>query len=359
MKDTLRVLLTVSSGPGTAGIIHCLRNSPTKDIYIVAGSVEGNFDIGAKLADNYVKIPYCSSDKYIDEMIYICKKLNIDMIIPAFSDEIEQLTKNISKFNKLNIKILSPSYEIVHLLHNKDLMCNKFKSLNENIVPDFEVVSTVQDLKSACIKMGYPQKEICVKPARCNGGSRGFFVLNEDYDREYNFFYEKQKPICSLKELLLKLEGLNEIPKIIVMDYVSGTEYGVDVLANNGELLDCVIRKRLNPVVAGMEMRAQIIENYTIKEFVKKIVKVLKLSSILSFDIRFDSKEEKPYLLEINPRQGAYIGFASRKINLLAMGIDIKLEENIDINTYRTNYENIIGIRYFEEFAISNNNILL
>ena len=52
--------------------------------------------------------------------------------------------------------------------------------------------------------MGYPQKKVCVKPAVCNGGSRGFYLLDEDYDRFKNYFIDKHKPICSLDELLFK-----------------------------------------------------------------------------------------------------------------------------------------------------------
>ncbi|AEB75791.1 hypothetical protein [Clostridium botulinum] len=102
---------------------------------MIAGIVEEYFDIGQQMADEYVQIPYCSDKNYIDKIISICNKLNVDMIIPAFSDEIEILTKNISKFDTKGIVILSPSYDIVHLLHNKDLMCMRLEKLKINTVP--------------------------------------------------------------------------------------------------------------------------------------------------------------------------------------------------------------------------------
>ncbi|AEB75793.1 hypothetical protein [Clostridium botulinum] len=41
-------------------------------------------------------------------------------------------------------------------------------------------------------------------------------------------------------------------------------------------------RRRLKPVIAGMEMRLEIVGNNNVTEFVKDIVKVLNLNSILS-----------------------------------------------------------------------------
>ncbi|AEB75792.1 hypothetical protein [Clostridium botulinum] len=70
--------------------------------------------------------------------------------------------------------------------------------------------------------MGYPKQNICVKPVRCNGGGRGFYILNKIYDRKEVFFKEKYKPICSLNELLLKLQGLDNIPRILIMEYIDG-----------------------------------------------------------------------------------------------------------------------------------------
>ena len=39
---------------------------------------------------------------------------------------------------------------------------------------------------------------------------------------------------------------------MMVMDYLDGSEYGIDVVAQNGEVISSVMRKRLHPQIAGM-----------------------------------------------------------------------------------------------------------
>ncbi len=357
-KKKLKVLLTASSGPGAVGIIHALRNHPNKHIFIVTGSVEDYEDVSLKIADKYVKIPFSSDEDFVSKMIRICKENNIDLIVPAYSQEILELAKNEEVFLREGIHILCPSFENIFTAHNKDIMYEQLQRLNCNCYPNFKFVNSVDELKSVCLSMGYPQKKLCVKPAVCNGGSRGFFVLDENYDRFKNYFLEKEQPICSLDELLLKLKGLKRIPRIIVMDYLSGPEYGIDVVAKEGEVISYVVRKRLHPQVAGIDMRVKIENREDLSDFTKKIVKNLKLNSIVNIDIRYDEEMNKPYILEINPRQSAYIGTSAQKINLLSMAIDLKLGEKINVDNYKKNYENIVGVRYFGEFNICDNELV-
>jgi len=68
----------------------------------------------------------------------------------------------------------------------------------------------------------------------------------------------------------------------------------------------------------------------------------------------------KPYLIEINPRQSAFIGLTAEKINLLAMSIDMCMGDLKDIGVYtvKQEYQNIMAIRYIEEFAICNGTVV-
>lgn len=358
MKNKLKVLLTASSGPGAVGIIHALKKHPKKDIFIVAGSVDDYEDISLKMADKHIKIPFSNDREFIKKMIVICKENDIDLIVPAYSEEILELSKYEQIFLEAGIYILCPSLDNIFISHNKDIMYEKLKQLGLGYYPKFEIVNTVKDLKNTCIKMGYPEKRICVKPAVCNGGSRGFYLLDENYDRFRSYFIDKHKPICSLDELLLKLKGLNKIPKIMVMDYLDGPEYGIDVVAQNGEVISSVIRKRLHPQIAGIDMRVQVEERKDLIELTKRIVKAMNFSSIINIDIRYSKHMNKAYILEINPRQSAYAGTCSQKINLLAMAIDLKLGEEINVDDYKTGYKDVMGVRYFGEFTICDDEII-
>lgn len=357
-KEKLKILLTASSGPGAVGIINALKSHPNKDIDIVTGSVEVFEDISLKLVNKHITIPFASDKNFTTKMIKICKENNINLIVPAYCEEILQLAKYEEEFLKEGIKILCPTKENIFVAHNKDILYKKIKKLNLDYYPKFEVVETVEQLKKVCLQMGYPEKKVCVKPAVCNGGSRGFYLLDENYDRLKMYFKEKQQPICSLDELMLKLKGLNKIPKIIVMEFLEGPEYGIDVVAKEGKVISSVTRKRLSPQIAGIDMRVEIEDRKELEKLTLDIVKYLNLNSIVNIDIRYNKDMSKAYVLEINPRQSAYIGTSAKKINLLAMAIDLKLGESINIEDYKTQYKEIKGIRYFGEFTICDKEIV-
>lgn len=355
-NKSLKVLLTACSGPGAEGIIHALRQHPRLNIYIIGGSVEDSESIGWILADDKVVIPYANDPQFIEKILDICEKKAVDLILPAFSDESMLLTQNLDRFTQKGVKILSPQYESTLLVHNKAMMLKRLEELGADYYPGYNKADTVMELKEACFRMGYPERKICVKPAKCNGGSRGFYILDEDYDRYRVFFQEKAQPVCSLDELLLKLKGLEEIPQMLIMEYIPGQEYGMDVLAQEGKMLACVARKRLPPQVAGIDMRIVVEERKELIQLAKKVVRDLNLSSILCMDVRFDEKDEKPYLIEVNPRQSAYTGISSQYANLLAMAIDIKLGVKVEKADYYSGYSQVVGIRYFGDFTICDGN---
>ncbi|AEB75795.1 ATP-grasp domain-containing protein [Clostridium botulinum] len=359
MKKNLNVLLTASSGPGAVGIISALKSHPTKKICVITGSVEEFQDVSLKMSEKHIKIPFASDKQFVEKMITICKENDIQLIVPAYCEEIVKLAEYEKNFLKEGINILCPSNENICIAHNKDLLYENMKKDGVKYYPRFEIVSSVDELKKACLSMGYPEQKICVKPAVCNGGSRGFYLLDESYDRLKMYFEEKQQPVCSLEELLLKFKGLDEIPKIIVMEYLGGSEYGIDVVAKDGRVISSLIRKRLSPQIAGIDMRVKVEEKEELNILTQEIVEKFQLNSIVNIDVRYDSNMEKAYVLEINPRQSAYIGTSSKKVNLLAMSIDLKLGEKIHIDTYKTNHKEVMGIRYFGEFTICDEKLVL
>jgi carbamoyl-phosphate synthase large subunit len=356
MKKKLRVLLTAAAGPGGAGIINALKNHPLRDIDVVAGVVDNIEDSSLVLTQERVTIPYAHDQEFSPKILKICLENKIDLIVPAFSEECLTLSQTKAIFEEKNIKVLTPDYDNVRECHDKKLMNEILTQRYPEYIIPYKAVDQVKELAEACYQLGYPEKRVCVKPVVCNGGSRGFYIIDENYDRIHNYYFEKQPNTCSLDELLLKFRGETCIPELMVMKYIEGQEYGVDVVAQNGMVVASVIRRRLGPVLASMNMRVEIAKNEKIDVLIGKIVKELNLNSMVNFDLI--SNEHNDYVIEINPRQSAYIGTSAQKINLLAIAIDLLFGEEIDKQKYETNYENVMSVRYLEEFAICDGKIV-
>lgn len=358
MKEAnIKVLLTTASGPGMSGIIHSLKSHPLKNIEIIAGTVEEDSSNISVFSDRIIKIPYANSDNYVNDMLSICLENKVDLIISGFSDENTVLSKYKSAFENKNIKILCPSHENIYLCHNKNKLYEKLEELDSEYLIPYKTVDSLEELKNACIAFGYPSSKVCIKPAVCNGGSRGFFIIDEKYDRYQELFAEKSTNLCSLDELTLKFKNIKVLPKLLVMKYIEGQEYGIDVVAKNGEVIAYTIRKIFEPRLANICMKVETVESKEIDKLIRKITKQLKLNCIFNMDII--CRDREMYLIEINPRQSSFIGVSTPKINLLAIAIDLLYKEVIDVDLYKGRYNQVTGLRYIEEFCMHNNEIII
>ena len=83
------------------------------------------------------------------------------------------------------------------------------------------------------------------------------------------------------------------------MEYLSGDEFSVYVLANKGKMLYCIqnLRQKLNQ---HYSFEALTVKNKQITEMCKKITNELKLDYNVNIQFK-NSKNDQPKLIEINP----------------------------------------------------------
>lgn len=349
----LKVLLTAVSGPGGVGIANALKSHPFADITIIGGRVEAEPDPASMLfCSQTVKIPYAKDPLFIDKMLDICAENDIDILLPAFSDESVRLSEkeNLEKFEKIGTKVLVPNHQNVIDCHYKDRLDSKISQSFPEYLISYEMADDMAELETAAYKLGYPERMVCLKPAVCNGGSRGFAVLDMNYDPVKNFFYEKSSNTFTLEEFMLKFKNCSSIPRLIVMEYIDMPEYGADILAKNGRVISCVLREKLPPMLANMNMKIKLVQNEVMNNMVNDISGALNLTGLFNMDLFYRKGIAK--LIEINPRQGAYIGSVVGRCNLLAAAIDMLTGDFKAISGYENTAKDITAVRYIEEFAI-------
>jgi carbamoyl-phosphate synthase large subunit len=86
----------------------------------------------------------------------------------------------------------------------------------------------------------------------------------------------------------------------LVMAYLPGEEFSVDVLADSGEMLACVVRKRLQ-AVQGMATVAVVVAAPDVEDAARRVIAATGLSYVANVQFRRDA-DGVPRLLEINPR---------------------------------------------------------
>ncbi len=345
MRD-ITVLLTGCGAPGAPGIINCLHKVTERKIRIVGVDMNENAG-GRGMVDAFYVVPAATDPKFIDAVLDVCRKENVDVIEPIVTKELVQFAKSKKRFEEIGVKIVVMDADILDLVNNKARLLEKCKAAGLPTA-DFRVATSVEEVEKGCAELGYPKKAVCVKAAQ-GDGSRGVRLVDPNISRYDLFFNSKPNSMyISYDELIKVLSEKPQIPEMMVMEYLPGTEYSVDFLADNGEVIYAVCRRGLSVVTSNM-MSLEISDNPKVIELCAQVVKALKLSGSFGFDLLCSEGDVQPYVAEINPRLTAgVVSCAAAGVNLPYLGIKRLLGEELP------DCKPVIGTRmsrrYQEEF---------
>lgn len=221
--------------------------------------------------DRYYLIPRISSENFIDEIINICKKEKITIIIPTLDTELLIYSKNKERIEKeTNTKVLISSEASIKIMRNKILT---MEFLNNNGL-DIPKTLTERDLKEK--KYKFP---LFIKPLNGSSSFNNFKVRNES---ELNFFK-------------------SYVPEPMIQEFIDGQEYCVDVFSDFESAPITIVPKKRVAFREGEITKGEIVKDKEIIEVGKKIVELLKPIGEINFDC-IKTNENKVVILEINGR---------------------------------------------------------
>jgi len=290
----MRVLLTGVGCPASHALITNIKKQEP-EIYIL-GTNAHEQAIGKWLCDDFAIVPWAYEENYVDAIIDLVKKHDIDIVFPETSWEMFHLSKAAERIEK-HCKLLASKHEFVAICENKYLMYKHFEDKID--VPEFYLVKTMAELIEAAEKLGYPEKDVVFKPPE-GKGARGVRVLTEKSDR-YDLLFNGRPfaKYISMDELKSTV-GEKEIPTLMIMEYLAGVELKIDPVLQNGEMLTCSVKNRLN-FASGLAMGFEMIEDNAALDYAKKLLEHLPM------DYCIDISTRGGVLMEINPRVSTYI----------------------------------------------------
>ena len=332
----MRVLLTGVGCPGAHALITNLKKQEP-DIFIL-GTNATEQAIGKWICDDFAIVPWAYEENYIDSIIELVQKHNIDIVFPQTSWEMFHLSKAASKIEKY-CKLLASKHELVGICENKFLMYEHFKGKIE--VPDYYLVRTFEELEKAALKLGYPDKDIVFKPPE-GKGARGVRVMTEKSDR-YDLLFNGRPfaKFISMDELKTTVAG-KEIPELMIMEYLDGDELKIDPVSNNGEVLVCSVKLRMN-FASGLGMDYELIKDDSSVEYAKKVMEFLPM------DYCVDISTRGGVLMEINPRVSTYIYSDDYCPPYLSLKLAMDEMDALEIKKYQDNIP--IGKKLFRYYG--------
>lgn len=346
MMRPVTVMMSASGSQFAPGIIKCFKDNGEREIKVVGGDM--STDLTNKyLVDKFYRVPAVKDPTYADVLLDICKKEKVDIFFPQMSAELPVLLENISRFDDAGIKVSITRNDSLYIANNK---LKLFEFMKENNIPvsKFAVISSLDDFDKAIREVGYPEKPVCVKLTE-SSGARGVRVIDDSKSRYHIFAHEKPDSFyISYEDMKKTLEDADDFPELMVMEYLSGDEYDVDLIADNGKVL--YMAGRRNPVMVMSITQESVLEkNEEAYRIAEQVVEKLGLDGVIGIDYKF-AEDGSCRLLEINPRIDATVSiFAAGGLNLPYLCIKKMLGEELPEVDVR--YGTRLKRRYLEMFT--------
>lgn len=325
---SINVVLTCVGSQLSTGIIKALKHS-CLPIRVVG--VDMNEDaVGRFYTDAFYSVPAGNEPDYFLTLLDICRRENVQVVITGSDEEAYALSQNLGIFEQMNVVCTVPSIRVSSIIKDK-ITVYEWLSKKGVSVPNYYTIGSAWDLSKAAIYLGFPDKPFIIKPSASRGG-RGVWLIHPEGSSVSNLFNRQGLNTMTLEGFLKAMNQSDEIPSLMAMEYLTGDAYDVDVLAQNGEVLYMVPRRRLNS--KGIPFTGCVFDkNPEVYELAYAVQEALSLHYLYDFDITL-SENGRACLMEINPRlSGGIIGTLALGVNLmeylvrLAVGMEIPIVE--------------------------------
>lgn len=306
----MNVLITAIGSLSAEAVISSLRVNGHLiygcDIY------PSNWLVTASKVDRFYQIPKAFEPNYLINLQKIIKENKIDLVIPLTDPEVDEISQNRTVFENLNTIICIPDSKSVENCRNK--------SNYKEVFPDIDSIPILKWEEIRNKKFGF---DIIAKPLR-GRSSEGIF------------YFKSGERVQSSK---------SDVDNYIFQKMIRGPIFTVDVVKDVFGNIVSIPRKELLRTVNGAGITVEVASNKELSSLAQNIA--LKLHLIGCINIEFILDGEKYYLLDINPRFSAGIGFT------LLAGYDliknhIKAHLNQEIDSYKYKEKQFIAKRYMD-----------
>lgn len=353
-NNHLRIMITSGGGPGVWGLLSALRTLPERETTLIVNDPSPVLTLGTGLADVAVRLPDAREPHYGHTLTSLCEEQNVDVLIPVYDGELSHVSAIRAELDTHGTAVLLPSDDVVCTCVDK--IATYQRLADTEFVPRFAIANTFAETRSALAMLGSNGQQVCIRPPSSTG-SRGLHIIAPD---EPSFDERMQRRLglntCTLEEFLRWRSAGPEHYPLLITEYLPGAELGLDLLAENGDLVDLVIRRKGDATLHGNPREITFIDDPQITAWAAELANTLRLSALTAIDARYDARGRLK-LLEVNARPGAYIGMSCARRHLLAHAIDRLLGIEREPSCYELNPKITAGLRMFADATIASSEL--
>lgn len=278
---------------GFSNLYHAMNDIRTADVaqeYTLVCSHPHDKFVGQAAADVNLVEPSHTEDF----MSFVMKTIithNIKLIVPSRRQAWFNARKRVFASMGVTVATVATTKTLLRI-ENKAAL---YRALHEHglvRIPKFTTFRNVAEFDEGYQRLSKAHQRLCIKPARGVYGS-GFRILMNKPSTVKDLISEA--PTLNVGDLRERLER-DSGHLMMLMEFLDGDERSVDCLADNGELIAAVCRRKSASSVAPQVIE----ENEALLGQVRALCAQLKLNGL--FNVQFKDRKGVPYLLEINTR---------------------------------------------------------
>lgn len=273
-------------------------------------------------ADKQYIVPRIDAPEYMDVVLGICKKEQINAVTTFIDPEIMLLAENRERFAEIGVEVLAPYTETAKLCFDKYEM---FKYLREHGIRTAMTWGTFEEVKGA-LDAGEVSLPIFVKP-RTGSGSVG---ARKVMDLETLHAAFEQDPSLIAQELMTG-EGCFDLDADVYVDTISHKPVAI------------FSKRKISTTIGGANKTISF-KDQKLFDFAQEALSKFKFNGPI--DVDFFYKNGEYYLSEVNPRfGGAYLHAYGAGVDFIKL-IDRNLkglENEVQIGDYE---EGVVMMMY-------------
>ncbi|MFQ5431763.1 MAG: ATP-grasp domain-containing protein [Nitrospinota bacterium] len=224
---------------------------------------------GLFFSDKFYAVPLSGSPEYISSIKEVCRKEDINLLIPTIDEELPLFGRYKDDFKKAGVRIPVSDHEVGEICNDKYKTYLFFK---ENSLP---IANTyLPDM----VRRVRPKPPLFIKP-RIGRGAVSSYPINTE--KELDFFLEY-------------------VENPVVQDYLPGKEFTIDVLCDyDSRVISVVPRERL-VIRSGVSDRGITYKHQGLIDTSMEVASKLRLIGAANLQCKLDG--DKITFFEVNPR---------------------------------------------------------
>lgn len=272
-------------------------------------------------ADKFYLVSRINAPGYMDKILDICKKEEIDGVFSLIDPELSMLAKEKDRFLAIGTTPIVSEYDLVETCFNKHRMYELFKSMN-------------------------------IPTAKCYLSMDEFYAAKESGEIDYPVFV---KPVCGSASMHINKVSSNEelaglfhmYDDLMIQEYMDGTEYGADVYIDmlSGKVTTLFVKEKIK-MRAGETDKSVSIKDEALFRQIIEFAETAGFRGMIDIDIF--KVNGTYYFSEVNPRfGGGYPHAYESGVNMPRQVVNnlCGKENLVDIGNYK---DNIVMMKYNE-----------